>query len=231
MAETGDRNNRDGEGIGDGRPVVEFLSSRDLPEGRSLLREIEDHWRELRARAGGLPRRADLDAGRLAAALPHAFILERAGPGIARIRIAGRVIIGLLGGEAKGLPLSLLVSPGSRGTLQGWLERCFSTPAVVELPLVAPQGAFRMPLTGRLLLLPMLDAEGEVARALGGIFLDGVPRRGPLRFDIPASPVRCHPVTSIEPAKAAIGGAAAPAAVPGFREAERPWLRLVVSNS
>jgi hypothetical protein len=204
--------------------VVKFLSARDRPIGRSILRELEDHWAELRSLAGGLPRRADLNSGRIAPALPHAFIIERAAPGVARLRIAGRVIVGLMGGEARGLPLSLLFTSGARTDLQEWVERCFSTPAIVELALSAPQGALRSAVTGRLLLLPMLDADGQVTRALGGLLLDTSTRRGPLRFEIGDAAARCQPIlpAESEPALAAVGGR---------REAERPWLRLVVSNS
>jgi hypothetical protein len=80
-----------------GAKVVALLSSRDQPATPSLLATIEDHWRELRSATGGLPRRADLDAGRIAGALPHALILEQAAPGVARIRIPGRSVVGVAG--------------------------------------------------------------------------------------------------------------------------------------
>ncbi len=217
------------EGDGDGgvsrEGVVEFLSTRDRAAGRSILRELEDHWREIRSQAGWLPRRADLNSGRIAGALPHAFILERVGPGVGRLRIAGRAVVGLLGGEARGLPLSLLFTPCARIGLQEWLERCFATPAVIELPLTAAQGAFRSPLAGRLLLMPMLDAEGQVTRALGGLLLDTSPRRGPVRFEIADTMPRCQPVP------APMSAETNRPTLRELHEAERPWLRLVVSNS
>lgn len=219
----------DGEAEG-GRPAAEvtMLSSRDQPAGRSVLAELEDHWRELKAGSSLVPRRSDLDAGRMAGALPHAFILERAAPGVARFRIAGQAVTALLGGEPRGLPLSVLFAPDSRPDLQGWLERCFRGPALVDLMVQAPQGALRQPLRGRLLLLPLLDQEGEVTRALGGLLLDGLPRRSNLRLDLADAVPRIETEIPALPRRAfAQGPAAAPS---GLREAERPYLRLVVSN-
>lgn len=216
----------------DGResPVVEFLSGRDLPRGRSALGEIEAHWRDLWTRAGGhLPRRADLDASRIAGALPHAFILEKAAPGVARLRIAGRALTAILGTEPRGLPLTVLFGAASRTELAGWLERCFATPALVELPVETAQGPFRPALTGRLLLLPMLDQDGDITRALGGLFLDGVPRRTPLRLELPGRGGRCEPLRRPADESGPVYGQRV-AAAGGLRESERPYLRLVVSN-
>lgn len=205
-----------------------MLSSRDRPVGRSVLAELEDHWRELKAGSSLVPRRSDLDAGRIAGALPHAFILERAAPGVARFRIAGQSVAGLLGGEPRGLPLTVLFTPASRPGLQTWLDRCFEGPALVDLLVRTPQGSLREPLQGRLLLLPLLDEEGQVTRALGGLLMDGIPRRSNPRFELSEA------VPRIETAgptvlRRAFADAPAPAA-PGLREAERPYLRLVVSN-
>lgn len=213
------------------RPAdVQVLSSRDRPVGRSVLHEIEEHWRELKAASPFLPRRSEVDASRIAGALPHAFILERLAPGVARFRIAGRSVAGVLGGEPKGLPLSVLFTSASRPGLQNWIDRCFDAPALVDLLVQASQGALRQPLRGRLLLLPLLDQNGSVARVLGGLLLDGLPRRSNLRFDLSDAVPRVETVSPPAP-KRAFAEALEPAILPGLREAERPYLRLVVSNS
>lgn len=206
--------------------VVELLSTWDMAPSHSILRELEDHWRDLREASGYLPRRADLDAGRIASALPHAFVAERVAPGVARLRIAGRNIVGLLGSEARGLPLSLLFAPASRPTLQGWTERCFAVPALVDMAVEADQGALRAAVRGRLLLLPMLDAEGQVTRVLGGLLMDSALRRGPAKLGLRDEEVRVRTI----PASVPSAGAERSTPLPGLREAERPWLRLVVSN-
>jgi hypothetical protein len=205
------------------------LSSRDRPAGRTILQDLEEHWRELRTGSEHLPRREDLDTARIAGTLPHAFILERAAPGVARLRIAGRSVAALLGSEPKGLPLSVLFTPGARSGLQHWLERCFAGPALVDLFVEASQGALRQPLRGRLLLMPMLDTEGKVTRALGGLLMDGVPRRSGLRFELSDAVPRVETLGSV--ARRVAFAESAETFVPGFREAERPYLRLVVSNS
>lgn len=207
------------------------LSGQDRPAGRSALQEIEEHWRELRAASDHLPRREDVDTGRIAGALPHTFVLEKIAPGHARFRIAGRSLVTLLGGEARGLPLSVLFSPKGRDALALWIVRCLEGPALVDLLVEASQGPLRQPLRGRLLLLPMLDPEGEPTRILGGLLTDGVPRRANLRFDLADAVPRVETVSPRAPKRRAYGLAPAMPGRPGLRESERPYLRLVVSNS
>lgn len=219
----------DGKEVGQQRVEVTVLSSRDRPAGQSILQDLEKHWRELKAASEHLPRREDVDTARVAGALPHAFIIERAAPGVARVRIAGRRITSLFGCEPKGLPLSVLFTPAARGGLQHWIERCFAGPALVDMMVEASQGALRQPLRGRLLLLPMLDHEGCVTRALGGLLIERVAQRRSLRFDLPDAVPRVETILTPAPRRALAEANGWPK--PGFREAERPYLRLVVSNS
>lgn len=221
----------DGDQDGPGGPAdVALLSSRDLPAGRSALAELEDYWRILKEAAPHLPRRADLDAGRIAGALPHAFVLERSAAVGARFRIAGNAVAGLLGGEPQGIPFPTLFEPASREELRAWIDRCFEEPALVDLMVQASQGSRRRPLRGRLLLLPMLDDEGQVTRALAGLLMDGPPRRGEHRFELADAVPRVEPIPAAPATSRAFATGAGPRMAPGLREADRPYLRLVVSN-
>jgi hypothetical protein len=206
---------------------VEALLARHNRPDRSPLGEIEAHWREIKARSRDLPHRADLDPSRIAGALPHAFVLERAAPGVARLRIVGRALSTLLGTEARGLPLSVFFTPASRDILRRWLERCFDAPAILELGAEARQGVFRTPLTGRLLLLPMLDRDGHVTRALGGLVVEGTKRSSIVKFDLAETPSRFQILPQAQVAWA-VPSAVAPR---GLAEPRRPYLRLVVDNS
>lgn len=221
---------------GDGDDVTErsrsdvlVLSDRVRPASRTALTDIEEHWRDLKAASSFLPRRSEVDANRMAGALPHAFVLERIAPGVARFRIAGRAVASVLSGEPKGLPLSVMFTPASCPSLENWLDRCFDAPCLVELLIEAPQGALRPPLRGRLLLLPLLDQTGQVARALGGLLLEGVPRRTNLRFDLSEAVPRVETIRRPAPARV-FAGAAGPTGPTGLQEPGRPYLRLVVSN-
>jgi hypothetical protein len=81
--------------------------------GRSVLGELKDHWRELKAGSMHLPRRADLDASRIVGALPRSPILERA-LSSAR-RASGRRMrgAGFVGSKPQDIPSSALIGPGS----------------------------------------------------------------------------------------------------------------------
>lgn len=210
----------------DDRPL-DALLARHGRKDRSPLAEIEAHWREIKSRSRHLPHRADLDPSRIAGALPHAFVLERAAPGVARLRIVGRTLSTLLGTEARGLPLSVFFAPASRDPLRRWLERCFDAPAIVELATEARQGVFRTPLSGRLLLLPMLDRDGQVTRALGGFVVDGTKRASIVKFDLAEVPTRFQVLPAAAPQ--ALGLPLRPNQ--GFGEPRRAYLRLVVDNS
>ena len=203
------------------------LSTGVPPRGLSILAEVEAYWRSLR-RGGRLPARADVDPKQIDAALPHAFVLERVAPGIARLRVAGQALTAHVGTEARGMPLTCLFDAGSRAALAGHLDDAFDAPAIVDVGVRATSGAFRQRQDGRLLLLPLLGSGGEASQAMGALLLDGRPGRAPCRFEIPDdAAVRREPLALAPPFVRAAGYGAAHG---GLSEAERPWLRLVVSN-
>ena len=204
------------------------LTFRDVPAGQRAMQSLEAYWRDIKG-ANHLPRRRDLDASQIEEALPHAFILEQIAPGIARIRTGGQVVCGHMGFEARGMPLSVLFAPDSRNGLRRWLERCFEDPALVDLPVTARRGILQAPITGRLLLLPLLDQEDRVTRAVGGLFLDQPARLAKVKFDIREdSTLRCQRlVQPSQPVLHAVAGDRVGTAPSTHR---RPQLRLVVSN-
>ncbi|MDR9483338.1 MAG: PAS domain-containing protein [Salibaculum sp.] len=141
----------------------------------TALIDLESYWRGL-APAGGVPRRADLDPACMGDVIEDALILEPVVPGVARIRVAGRRIMALIGSEPRGRPLSALFVPADRGRLATQTEVAFRMPSVVELALRAPG---RPALSGRLLLLPLSDDFGAVTRCLCALVADGRPARSP----------------------------------------------------
>ncbi len=198
-----------------------------LPDGRALLAKVEAYWRG--QCAGGLPPyRRDLDAARISEALPHVILLERIAPGAARLRTAGQGICAHLGVEARGLPLSALVSAASRPRLGHWLDHCFEDPALVELAVTARRGPLRPPMAARLLLLPLRDHDGKVTRALGGIFPVAGAMLSNIRFDLREDGTLRHEPLRVR--RAPNCGQAPEPRVLGLAEPRRPYLRLVVCN-
>jgi hypothetical protein len=190
---------------------------------RSALRELESYWRELGG-ARRIPVRTQVEPSRIDAILPQAFILEHVAAGIARMRVVGQVLNTLSGTDLRGMPISALFDVESRPALQGWLTRVFKGPALVELPLRQSAGFLRGMRLGRILILPLLGAEGAVTRAIGVVSFDAGWNDRQLSID-PRADVRCE---EIEPAGSAplrvIAGGAAP------HRPARGGLRLVVSN-
>jgi hypothetical protein len=192
----------------------------------ALLAQLEAYWRVLRG-ARAIPARTDVDPAAIDAVLPHAFVAERVAPGVARIRVAGQRLSALFGMEPRGMPLCALFTAAARERLLPLIASTFDGPAIVEVPVEAGRGLLRGRMAGRMILLPLCDAGGEVNRMIGAILCDGVPGRVPVRFALPTVAPRIEPVNLPEPLHAP-----RLAAVGERRQTPplRPALRLVVSN-
>lgn len=210
------------------------LSSRHLPRGGSMLADLEAYWHDLRG-ARALPARTEVNPAAIDAVLPHAFVAERVAPRVARLRVAGQAVSALLGMEARGMPLCTLFAPESQEMVGDLLARVFDDPAIVEAPLSAARGLGRPRLSGRLLLLPLTDAQGTVNRVIGAILCDGSIGRAPRRLTIPeGGALRIAPVGLPAPLRAPaprLAAAAGGATVQGGPRSARPALRLVVDNA
>lgn len=147
------------------------------------LQQLRGYWEALR-HGGTLPTRADIDPRGIAGALENAFLLDRIAPGLAKIRLSGMALHDIMGMEPAGMPLSVLFDPAARTRLSTALEQVFAGPSALELWLEAERGIGRPALAGRMLLLPLRDAAGEVRMALGGLVTAGSVGRQPRRFAI-----------------------------------------------
>lgn len=195
----------------------------EMGTDRKALQELEAYWRELRG-ARRLPVRTEVEPARIDAILHNCFILEHVAPGIARIRVAGQALAAVTGHDLRGMPLSAIFDVPSRVALQDWLGRVFQSPAVVELPLRQTGGFMRPGRTGRMLILPLLGAEGAVTRAIGAVVADGPFAARPIAIDM-AEPVRCEEIGQV--------GSTPLRVVQGSLKTAKPargGLRLVVSN-
>lgn len=153
------------------------------------IAQIEGYWHGLRT-DGDLPRRSDIDPRGIEGALEHAFVLERIAPGIARFRIAGQHINALMGMEVRGMPISSLFTAEARPRLIQLLEKVFSAPQIVEIPLKAGTTRGRQKIDARILMLPLLGEDGQVSRVLGAIVADGLDGTLPRRLEIGDGPIR-----------------------------------------
>jgi hypothetical protein len=147
----------------------------------AVLAQVRAYWQGLR-HGMALPQRDMIDPRGIAEALESTFLLERVAPGIARFRIAGMHLHDLIGLDVRGMPLSTLFDPDARTRLAEGLEAVFTTPAILEMWLEAERGLGRPRLEGRMLVLPLSDAQGHSTLALGCLALAGALGRAPRRF-------------------------------------------------
>lgn len=212
--------------------------------GEDILQRIERHWDNMRT-ADGLPARSSIAPEPLDDTLAHCFVLERVAPQMARFRVAGRELTRLLAMEPRSMPLGALFTENGRDLVGEMVANVADGPHIVELPVTVPRGFARTPVRGRLLMLPLVDRNGNTSRILGAIVLDAKPGRGVLKMEIDTSvPLRCKKVgprirtepvrpharpievmtTIAAPVEPTLQQLARPRRV-------RPYLRLVVDNT
>lgn len=150
--------------------------------GEAALHQVETHWRNLRANQL-VPNRADIGSGALSPVLSHTFVLERVTPSVARFRVAGQAIHGMLNMEPRGMPISAIFTPMGRQMLAPLIYDVCEGPELVEIPLIAQRGLARSPLRARLLMLPIKTTGPDINGIFGAIVIDGRAGRRSLRFD------------------------------------------------
>ena len=177
-----------------------IIDLRDRRVGRAD-REREGllaYWREI---GGGsdVPRRDDIDPARIAPCLARIVVLERIAPRQARIRLAGQAVGQGFGIESRGMPLSSLITPGSREWLGESVEALFDDPARIDLGLSGPRTTFRKRLMGSMMLLPLRDRDDAVTRAIGYVELPERRTSAPIRFEISGEKRETLPTRALRP--------------------------------
>jgi hypothetical protein len=194
--------------------------AREPPPAEFAL--LEGYWEALREGVA-IPPRAAIEPRAIARILDRALLLERLAPGVARIRLGGLALVDLMGMDLRGMPLTALVAPVSRGAVAAAVERVFAGPAAAELALEGERGIGRPALAARLLLLPLSGRTGAVDRAIGVMVIEGRPGRTPRRFVLARAAQR--PVGALRlaapPPEPPPEPPAAPA--PGFAEPQPGW--------
>lgn len=170
-----------------------------LPHVIHGLAQARAYWEGLR-QGTALPQRKAVDPRGLVGVLDRVFLADRIGRGVAQIRIAGSGLTDFAGTDVRGLPLSVLFGPESRGLLSDTLEKVFTSPALAEVEL----GSDRSPgPVARLLLLPLDDdAGGRLVLGVMG-FAEDAPARCKLQILSRREEVLCldpAPVEDIQPA-------------------------------
>jgi hypothetical protein len=197
------------------------------------LAEVRGYWEALRG-GGGLPQRAQVDPRGMAGMLDRVFLAEEIAPGMARLRLAGQALCGLMGMEVRGMPLSALFDPPSRRPLEAPLRQVFAGETAVTVDVAAETGIGRPALAGRLLLLPLLGFAGRPDMALGCLALTGEVGRTPRRLILArwtAEALAAGAMPSpamLEAAEAAAPFTPAPPLPPAA--SDRPRLRLVTAD-
>ena len=147
-----------------------------------ILDEAMRYWNSLRE-GTDLPRRAALDPRAMRHILGHAMILDRVHNGAIRARLGGHVMNDLMGMDVRGLPVRAFFDLRDRDRAVELVTQVFETPASLEMDLLSAGPAGRL-LTGRMLVLPLLDSAGAPTKALSVLVTDRVVIDPPRRFGI-----------------------------------------------
>ncbi|GGH17979.1 PAS domain-containing protein [Cribrihabitans marinus] len=147
---------------------------RRLGTGQSLspIRQAEAYWTAMGG-PGAIPRRSDLDPRGLGNILDQTLLLERIAPGLARVRLAGRVLHGLAGMDLRGMPMTALFDARSRAGFSDVLRSVFDGPGSAHLSLAVGAARCGDRQSAGMALLPLRDNAGAVSRALGVLVVDG----------------------------------------------------------
>ena len=206
---------------------IPFRPNHDMPGATDpILQSLEAYWQALR-HARQIPSRNDIQPRQIDNALPHTFILQRISPGVARMRVAGQQLHDLLKMDARGMPIGTFFAPSARDEIIALVDKAFSEPAIIAVPLCAPGNIVRAPLTGTMLMLPLRDETGQTNRMLGAIVTEGPRGNRPRRFEIAKDMPLRHETLGVKLASAQSHPQPAHEKGP---DATHPALRLVINN-
>lgn len=126
--------------------------------------------------------RSEIDPREITGSLENTFVLEYNNSLDVRFRLAGIKLCELMGMELRGMPGRALIELGHRDELSRIIDDLINESKIVELHLRsnANNGGLR----ARMLLLPMQDQKGQIARILGCMTAQGPSMQHPQRFEI-----------------------------------------------
>lgn len=146
-----------------------------------ILVDLLSYWESLRA-GRVAPMRSELDPREITGALEHTFVLEYNNSQDVRFRLAGQKLCDIMGMELRGMPARALIELGHRDQFSSIIDDLIDNPKIVELQLCWNES--KGGLKARMLLLPMQDQSGDIARILGCLTKQGPNMQLPQRFEI-----------------------------------------------
>lgn len=148
-----------------------------------IIVDLLSYWESLRA-GRVAPLRSEIDPREITGSLENTFVLEYNNSLDVRFRLAGIKLCELMGMELRGMPARALIELGHRDELSRIVDDMIKDPKIVELQLCS--NANKGSLRARMLLLPMQDQKGQIARILGCMTTQGPSMQHPQRFEIEA---------------------------------------------
>ncbi|MGV8953762.1 MAG: PAS domain-containing protein [Cypionkella sp.] len=163
-----------------GRSPLDAAAVQQMQRDLQLVR---GYWQALR-HGPQLPHRSDLDPRGFVGVLDRVFLIERVAKGFGRFRLAGMHLHDVLGMDARGMVLGSLFDAQGRERMSAALEAVFDATTIVEVQLEAERSIGKPALSGRMLLLPVLNDSGAQPLALGCLTTHDAVGRAPRRFAI-----------------------------------------------
>lgn len=140
-------------------------AGRTLTLRHEAAKRLFDYWNALRT-GRNAPRRRDVDPAALRSFLANTFLLELCGTDHALFRIAGTTLCAAFGRELRDHNFLTLGDDTARLELQRVAE-ILKTSARGGLIRFVASTLDKSPHPGEILILPLLDDEGRISRAIG----------------------------------------------------------------
>lgn len=161
--------------------IISF-ASHATSASMTSLRRMHAYWERLRC-GRAIPKRSDIDPREITPLLEYGFLLEHVSAGDIRFRLAGMGIGDLMGMDVRSMPLRALIRPAQRPEFSDSLERVFEMPEIHTYQLVSNQ-ATQCTLEAAMIVLPLMDDQGKISRAIGSVALSGQIGFAPRRFEM-----------------------------------------------
>jgi hypothetical protein len=145
------------------RPLSQLLQDVELPGHVALAQ----HWLDLYARHGRIPRLADIDPTQFPKALADVWMVDAESDGRFRVRLTGQTLVTWYGRSPKGLYYEELFGPEILPVVVAQANRVLHGRSIGLHQMNTTVPDWSIPASFRRLAMPLADGEGRLRHMIG----------------------------------------------------------------